>query len=341
MHKSVNSRRSGVCDASALVVDPRKVQKLQAPYEAFRRQFSPRSPLRALAHAIESQFRDYYFVKPPTWRIALRASSFESRMKPSFASIGAVRSGTSLLSSYIFQHPNVAVPLAKELAQLPRLDYIEAQFPSRREQRRIERRYGSAITGYCNPIAPSLLMIFLAKAICPDGRVVVVLRDPVERAFSQWRWDRMKNARVFSDPLWRFVPGFETIVKIEQEAIRCGGGGPDAFSGNNQGYLQQSIYLPFLRLLFEQFRKEQIHIVNAAELFSDPAKVAKGVYKFLELPPVDPLIVHERNASPQFEMPDGLRSDLSKFFRPYNEALYEFVGADFGWETKTTSRRIA
>lgn len=61
-------------------------------------------------------------------------------------------------------------------------------------------------------------------------------------------------------------------------------------------------------------------------------KTVKEVYRFLELPSVDPLVVDERNAGPPAVMPDRLRRELSEFFRPYNEALYELLGTDFGWE---------
>ncbi|PWB83443.1 MAG: hypothetical protein C3F11_06615 [Methylocystaceae bacterium] len=313
-------------------VDPDKVAILEAPYGDFRKRMNSTNRLRALAGMVEHQFRPYYFLNPPRWRIALRAMNHKSRMKASFVSIGAVRSGTSLLSSYILQHPHVAPPLAKELVQFPQLKYMEAQLPSRREQLRLERRYGGATTGYFTPIAPDLLSIFLMKALCQDGCVVVILRDPIDRAFSQWRWDRMRNSRILSDPLWRFVPDFETLAKIEREAICSGGSGPSSLSGNRVGYLQQSIYLPFLRLLFDGFPRDRVFIVDAAQMFRDPARLAKDVYAFLGLPYFEPMLIRERNSAPEAAMSERLRSELSEFFRPYNEALYEFLGIDFGWE---------
>lgn len=97
------------------------------------------------------------------------------------------------------------------------------------------------------------------------------------------------------------------------------------------GYLRHSIYAPFLRLLVEQFGRERIFVVDAAELFRDPGAVTKQIYRFLGLPEVEPLIIEEQNPGPSGVLPESLRSELAEFFRPYNEATYEIVGKDFGW----------
>ena len=57
----------------------------------------------------------YFFIRPPLVKILLRAAIVRDRMPPAFASLGAVRSGTSLFSDYLMQHPCVVLPLAKEI----------------------------------------------------------------------------------------------------------------------------------------------------------------------------------------------------------------------------------
>ncbi|HEV2846383.1 MAG TPA: hypothetical protein VG477_16125, partial [Thermoanaerobaculia bacterium] len=103
-------------------------------------------------------FLRYYFIRPPLTRIFLRAALSGDRMTPAFASLGAVRSGTSLFADYLMQHPCVVLPLAKEIGvgYVPTRRLINAQIPSRREQRKVEAKYGAgrAITGYCAPTIP-------------------------------------------------------------------------------------------------------------------------------------------------------------------------------------------
>ncbi|MGJ0395402.1 MAG: hypothetical protein ACR65U_04130 [Methylocystis sp.] len=113
--------------------------------------------------------------------------------------------------------------------------------------------------------------------------------------------------------------------------IRGGGMEPHAFSGMRAGYLRHSIYAPFMRLLLEQFGRERVFIVDAAEFFQDPRSTTKRIYEFLELPIVEPLLIEERNSGPSGELDYGIRADLTAFFRPYNESLYALLDRDFGW----------
>ncbi|MGE0194354.1 MAG: sulfotransferase [Methylocystis sp.] len=315
-----------------LSVDPKRLATIQTPYQDFNRLSRASGALEALPLRAKRQFRSYYFFNPPKWRVRARALSGGERMEPSFASIGAVRSGTSFLSSYIFQHPHVVLPLSKEIAFTETMRELMAHFPTRAAQRAAERQNGGAITGYCTPVMPNPLWIFLAKSMFPNMRIICVLRDPVERTFSHWRWDQKRFvSRKSQDPHWKGFPDFETLIEAEKATIRGGGMEPHAFSGARAGYLRHSIYAPFLRLLFEKFGRDRVFIVDAAAFFRDPRATAKQIYEFLGLPKVEPLVIEERNTGPDGALDDRLRADLAEFFRPYNDELYALLDKDFGW----------
>lgn len=317
---------------SILAVDPHRIETLQSPYRDFNRRSGAEGMWQALPLRVKHQFRRYYFFNPPKWRVWARSVDPSDRMAPTFASIGAVRSGTSFLSSYIFQHPHMVLPLSKEISFTETMRELMAYFPSRQAQLEAERRNGGAVTGYCTPVMPNPLWIFLAKSMFPTLQIVVVLRDPVERTFSHWRWDQKRFiGRKTADPHWKGFPDFKTIVRCEQDTIRGGAMGIHAFSGARAGYLQHSVYAPFLRLLLAQFGREQVHIVDAAEFFRDPRSVTKRIYDFLGLPPVEPLAIEEQNPGPSGVLAEDVRSDLTEFFRPYNREVYELLGKDFGW----------
>src|SRR5262249_3167691 len=137
--------------------------------------------------------------------------------------------------------------------RVPTQRLISAQFPTLREKRRIEVKYGAgrAITGYCAPIMPHLTFAHVAVAMAPEIRFIIILRDPVERPFAHWRWDQVLTARLQRDPLWRCAPDFAECIELELESMRSYGAGVATFSGITAGgYLQHSIYLPFLKSLF-------------------------------------------------------------------------------------------
>jgi hypothetical protein len=318
--------------SSGLAVDPKRIDTLQRPFQDFRRRSDADGGWRKLSLTVAHQFKSYYFSDPPKWRVRARTLGSSERMEPSFASIGAVRSGTSFLSSYILQHPHVVLPLSKEIFFTNTMRGLMAYFPTRAAQQAAIRRNGGAVTGYCTPVMPDPLWIFLVQAMFPNIRVICILRDPVERAFSHWRWDRKRFLRHRAkDPYWKGFPDFEAFIEVEKATIRGGGMEPHAFSGMRAGYLRHGIYAPFMRLLLEQFGRERVFIVDAAEFFQDPRSTTKRIYEFLELPIVEPLLIEERNAGPSGELDDGVRDNLTAFFRPYNEDLYALVDKDFGW----------
>jgi len=282
------------------------------------------------------QLFDYYFTNPPLWKILRRAKSREERMIPAFASIGAVRSGTSLLSDYILQHPCVVLPITKEIAisRAPKKRLLMAHFPTVEEGKAVESRYGTAMTGYCTPVVPHAAFPFIVKELAERLKLVVILRNPADRTYSHWRWDMELRTRrgMAKDPLFRSFPDFPETVRVELEAIRSGGGGLPTISGpGGGGYVQHSIYLPFLENLFRFYDKEEALFLDSDDFFEDPIGVAKRVYAFLGLPEYEPLETPVKNAGPKTPVDPATREELVEFFRPRNQELYDFIGEDFGW----------
>lgn len=278
----------------------------------------------------------YYFVRPPLSRVLLRAALSGDRMTPAFASLGAVRSGTSLLADYLLQHPCVLLPLAKEIGlRFPTKRLFVAQFPTRRAQRRIEAKYGSgrAMTGYCAPMMPYLTFSHFAVELAPEVRFILLLRDPVERTFAHWRWDQVLLSRVRRDPLWRRFPDFSECVQLELEAMRSHGAGMVPASGVGAGgYIQHSIYLPFINNLLRFFDRDKMLIINSRDFFADPSRVAKLAYQFLGLPDYEPVAMPVKNAAPAGTMTEETRQALRDFFDPLNRELYQVLGCDLGWQ---------
>lgn len=288
-----------------------------------------------LGLALRRQFLTYYWLKPPSWRVLLRARN-TNRMTPTFLSLGPVRSGTTSLSDYIMQHPSVVLPLAKEIgiSVAPTLRMLEAQFPTMAEQRQVEEQTGKAITGYCTPVIPNLMFTRLLNAFSSmDLRFVIILRNPVERTFAHWRFERMLLKPVENDPMWKGLPGFSEIVEMEIEAAAYGAAsGATHYSGANVGgYIQNSIYAPFIKNLLRDRPLEKMLIIKSEDFFADSVGIAKRVYGFLELPEFEPALLSVKNAAPPGDMDPDTRKKLVDFFEPLNRELYELTGQDFNW----------
>ncbi|MFG6107721.1 sulfotransferase domain-containing protein [Leptothoe sp. EHU-05/26/07-4] len=255
-------------------------------------------------------------------------------MIPDFALIGAVRSGTTVLSNYIMQHPCVVLPLAKEIGlNIPTKELILAQFPTQKAGKKVQQRYGKAITGYCTPLMPRLDLPYFASALTTNVKIIIMMRDPVERAFAQWRWDQVLISKVKQDPLWKNYPSFEDIIRLEIEySHQLASISGFAISGPGGGYIQLSHYLPFIKKLFEFFDREQVLFINASDFFEHPVKTTQQIYQFLELPDYELIISTRKNSAPPDQMTESAKQLLSEFFKPINQELYTFIGQDFGWQ---------
>ena len=164
-------------------------------------------------------------------------------------------------------------------------------------------------------------------------KVIVILRNPVERTFAHWRWDSALLKNIKTDPLWKEFPDFDGAMDIELDYISQGAGGITASAGaGGAGYIQHSIYLPFLKVLNQFYPKENTLILKSEDFFKNPTEIAKQAYEFLELPEYQPIRTEVKNEGPVKEvMSEETREKLNAFFKTRNEVLYEYIGRDMAW----------
>lgn len=106
---------------------------------------------------------------------------------PTFLIVGAAKCGTTSLFEYLGQHPDVFVPHCKEpqyfsRAPYPALARNDEEYARLFAGRRGEKAVGEASVSYlCDEEAPGRI-----KALIPEAKIIILLRDPVERAYSLW-----------------------------------------------------------------------------------------------------------------------------------------------------------
>lgn len=283
---------------------------------------------------LRRQFSPYYWYRPPAWKVAVRALDAR-RLAPSFVSLGAARSGTTLFSDYLMQHPCVALPLAKEITISGKPRIVSSQFPHVRQAEAIRRRHGMVLTGYCPPAIPNLIFPRMLTAVtgATDLKFLLLLRNPVDRTFSHYKWERHLVGRRTSPSLVDRIPTFREIVEIEVEAARsfATSGALHLSGAGTGGFIQESIYLPFLKTLFRHWDRSTALVIDSDEFFRSPADVSRKAYRFLGLPEYDPVDLPVRNAGVAGDMDPEARRMLHDFFAPLNRELFDFLGEDFGW----------
>jgi hypothetical protein len=178
---------------------------------------------------------------------------------PNFVVIGAMRSGSTSLYKYLQAHPDVHMP-RKEIHFFDvKWDRGIAWYHTRFEGYAGQTAIGEATPTYlADPIALDRM-----AATIPDARLVAVLRDPIDRAYSHY-W--MEHARD-RDPRT-----FEAAI-ADELARRPGAPASD--------YLERGRYARQLEQVCERFPRRHVHVVLLDDLRDRPHETYAAACRFL------------------------------------------------------------
>lgn len=236
---------------------------------------------------------------------------------PDFLIIGAQKAGTTALYNHLCGHPDVVPAMRKEVHFFDReyrrgLAWYCAHFW------RTERVTGEATPYYLfHPAAP-----VRAQEMVPDTRLVVLLRNPIDRAVSHYEHTRSRGL----EPL-PIQTAFECEAARLASATARSDDSPSAY--RIYSYLARGIYADQLLRWFAHYPRERILVVRSEALWRNPKAVA-SVYEFLGLMPDARRFVTVNPGSYQTSATD-VRCKLKVFYRPHNERLSTLLGEDWTW----------
>jgi sulfotransferase family protein len=192
---------------------------------------------------------------------------------PNFLIAGAARSGTTWLAGHLARHPQVFMAQPKELYFFEReelwaqgADWYASRFAAAGDAVAV----GEATPSYMfYPWAVERI-----EELLPDVRLIVSLRDPVERAYSHylyWRdsfpFETRSFARAIED---------ELAAGADEIALHRTDTDPPYFA-----YVARGLYLPQLERLEAAFGRERLHVVTLDDLRADPQGALRGTCGFL------------------------------------------------------------
>jgi hypothetical protein len=183
---------------------------------------------------------------------------------------------------------------------------------------------GEASPYYCfHPLALDRI-----AARLPDVRLVIVLRDPVERAWSHYAYEvaRGNEELSFGDAL----DAEPARLAGAEERIRRGEV-TDERHWRLHSYLARGRYAEQIEAVHARFDPAQLLVVVSEELFADPLHVMNGVFAFLGVGPVDSGRFEAANANPKSAIDPDIRERLAVYYAPHNERLYELIGRRLAW----------
>jgi hypothetical protein len=257
-------------------------------------------------------------------------------MLPGFLIVGAQRCGTTSLYRALSQHHLVLkAVLHKGVHYFDEnygrgIGWYQAHFPLKARARLAAGRGGIAATAFesspyymFHPLAAQRIARDL-----PGVKLVVLVRDPVERAYSAHAHELARGYE--TEP-------FERALELEPsrlagEADRMAAE-PAYVSHSHQhhAYTARGHYIDQLERLEELVGRDRIHVVDAGAFWVSPEPSFRAVLEFLGLPYDGSIALAQHNSRPRSPMADRLRKELLEHFRPYDERLAKWLGEELSW----------
>lgn len=261
-----------------------------------------------------------------------------ARSLPDFIIIGGQRCGTTSLFKHIAEHPQVLRPGVEKgidyftLHYGQDMEWYRGHFPLTHLARARTRHAGPpAVFEACT------YYMFHPQALeriahdLPNVRLVAMLRDPVERAFSAYKHE---YARGFET-----VPDFERALELEDTRLA---GEVDRMAQDvnyestahrHHAYRHRGQYAEQLERAFRLFPREQIHVLDSEAFFADPAREYEAVLDFLGLKAFTPARFDQHNARPSTPMPGEAKQFLTRHYAEHDERLAELLGRNPSWRS--------
>ena len=224
---------------------------------------------------------------------------------PDFFICGAARSGTTSLWEYLRQHPEIYMPANigdKEpsyfcdLYGMTDWQAYVSLFRDAGNKKRVGEASGPYLT---SPESPGLI-----KAVVPNARIIISLRNPVERAWSLYKWMRAN--------------GYEkagTFAEALEAEDKCRVGNVEFIRNNGQYYhnflyFHSGLYHDHVKRFFDVFGRGSVHVQIFEDFVRTPIEHMRRIFSFLDVDPSFSPIIEKHNPSEPIPIDKALRERL-------------------------------
>ncbi len=268
--------------------------------------------------------------------------------RPDFIIVGAQKSGTTSLHYYLDQHPTLCGSNPKEIHFFDRWvnhgntkQWYERHFRSLSLARKL---YFESSPSYIYYEDVPLKL----KKYHPEIKLILVLRDPVKRAFSAWnmyydiyknnqaQWILFPDGRRPGEPnsiyknfflKRKTFPSFREAIQIELDLINSG-------NFEEPAILRRGLYRNQIENYYRHFRKDQILILGFEDMIKNTEQTLNSICEFLDVEKFNyqALKIEPKNAR---AYDSSLTEDDQKFLIEYyakeNESLFELIEQKLNW----------
>lgn len=199
---------------------------------------------------------------------------------------GAQKSGTTALHYFLQKHSRLTLGDRQEMHFFDDEEIFAGPVDYTLLHRHFSPVAPATVAGECTPSylywkpAPERISKYN-----PDIKLLVLLRNPVDRAFAHWNMQRFKKR----EPL-----DFLEAVKGEKERIAQ----PLSLESRRFSYVDRGFYSEQLERFFKFFPREQFRIVKFEQFRNQQREALDSIFRFLGVEPIGSLSSKDRNVVP-------------------------------------------
>ncbi len=254
------------------------------------------------------------------------------RLLPDFIIIGTARSGTTSLYYNICQHPCVLPAAYDELGFFDSnfhlgLNWYRSLFPTLFSKWMVKHNKKFAITGEDTPFYIwSPLVAKRILKILPNVKLIVLFRNPIDRAYSNYHL----GVRAGSENL-----SFEDAIQVELNQLKNNEIKPEnklEKYTTPRSYIAKGFYADQLKIWLKLFNDEQLFIISTEDFESKPQETLDKIYDFLQIPKNHIINIKKHKVASYLKMKSETRQFLVDFYKKPNAELFSMIGQEFDWD---------
>ncbi len=263
-------------------------------------------------------------------------NEYSQYREPGFLIIGCQKGGTSSLYANLTRNPYIRPAGGKEIHFFDDnyhqgLNWYRLHFPP-------VGLFDETLSGeaspyyFFHPAVPRRLF-----QTYPRIKLILLLRNPVDRAYSHYQHNIRKKREIASFP--EAIAREPHMLEGEEEKLLR----INHYKSINHkyfSYLSRGVYIKQLKRWTTYFPLDRFKIIKSEDYFQTPLQVVEEVIRFLGVKqhtaPSDRaknLKTGSRHKYPP--MSQEMRRKLTDYFKPHNHELYHFLNWNFGWEKES------
>ena len=171
-----------------------------------------------------------------------------------------------------------------------------------------------------------------ASMVVPDAKLIVLLRNPVDRAYSHYQHQvkrvtgEARETLTFEEAIEaeeRILPA-EVSKMLQDEYYKSP-------SHRTRSYLSRGRYMDQLLIWSSFFPSRRMLVLKSEDLFEDTRNALERVLDFLAIPHWASETYSIPNKREYTGLDSFVRQRLDEYYKPHNQRLYEYLGVDLGW----------